>query len=823
MKLKINLIALLCLIVFASQAQIWPQPQQVQQKSGYLNSLAFRVKSKIKIDETNLALAKSILPINDKHKKANLLNIQYFKKNDADNKGSGAYTIEVNEQGITIAVADQRSIFYALKTLAQMVQRKAETVTIAQQHIADYADVTHRGVVEGFYGTPWSLQDRINQLNFYGNLKLNTYIYGPKDDPYHSSPHWRDEYPADKAQEIKQLVDVAKRNYVDFVWAIHPGKDIKWNKADSLNLLNKFEKMYALGVRAFAVFFDDISGEGTNPVKQADLLNFLHHSFVKKHQDVNAFILCPTEYNKSWANPKPGTYLDILGDQLDPSIQVMWTGNRVIADIDMPSLDWINKRLKRKAYIWWNFPVSDYVRNHLLMGPAYGNTLDIAQDMSGFVSNPMEHAEASKIALYGVAGYTWNMQKYQPDDAFYKASEYIMPEAAASLRIFAENNSDLGPNGHGYRRTETVRMAPQLNALKAALPKPNNSQLEPVIRYFDSIAQAPTVMIAKAQNRNLIKEMMPWLSQFELLGKAGITILQAYKNETSTSIPQQWEAYLNTHHLLGEMKNLNQTQNQNPYQPGVATGSLVLYPFVIDTFNSYGKRFLTNQAQENKAISQEKLLTNVPQIQNQPVQSNEKSVSISPILEPVQLAPKAYFGLSWLDNRTAKQLNFNFDSNNFADWGIFETSTDGITWQKHKTSLNAKSKNITLDPNVYFVRFVNSTDSTQQIFLKQFNVQTQENTNSTNINLLWDNNLSTSVQLAGQQSLKITLKNNKAITILLDSQQQEVQISAGNKPNIYRGTANYIQISSEQLKGAKEIILKNLGGKALRIFELQQP
>jgi hyaluronoglucosaminidase len=330
-------------------------------------------------------------------------------------------------------------------------------------------------------------------------------------------------------------------------------------------------------------------------------------------------------------------------------------------------------------------------------------------------------------------------------------------------------------------------------------------------------------MIAKAQNRNLIKEMMPWLSQFELLGKAGITILQAYKNETSTSIPQQWEAYLNTHHLLGEMKNLNQTQNQNPYQPGVATGSLVLYPFVIDTFNSYGKRFLTNQAQENKAISQEKLLTNVPQIQNQPVQSNEKSVSISPILEPVQLAPKAYFGLSWLDNRTAKQLNFNFDSNNFADWGIFETSTDGITWQKHKTSLNAKSKNITLDPNVYFVRFVNSTDSTQQIFLKQFNVQTQENTNSTNINLLWDNNLSTSVQLAGQQSLKITLKNNKAITILLDSQQQEVQISAGNKPNIYRGTANYIQISSEQLKGAKEIILKNLGGKALRIFELQQP
>lgn len=53
---------------------------------------------------------------------------------------------------------------------------------------------------------------------------MNTYIYGPKDDPYHSSPHWRDPYPADQAAQIKELVKVAKENHVDFVWAIHPGQ-----------------------------------------------------------------------------------------------------------------------------------------------------------------------------------------------------------------------------------------------------------------------------------------------------------------------------------------------------------------------------------------------------------------------------------------------------------------------------------------------------------------------------------------------------------------------------------------------------------------------
>lgn len=93
-------------------------------------------------------------------------------------------------------------------------------------------------------------------------------------------------------------------NEVDFVWAIHPGQDIKWNQEDRDLLLAKFEKMYDLGVRSFAVFFDDISGEGTNPNKQAELLNYIDEKFVKVKPDVTPLVMCPTEYNKSWSNPK---------------------------------------------------------------------------------------------------------------------------------------------------------------------------------------------------------------------------------------------------------------------------------------------------------------------------------------------------------------------------------------------------------------------------------------------------------------------------------------------------------------------------------------
>lgn len=165
--------------------------------------------------------------------------------------------------------------------------------------------------------------------------------------------------------------------------------------------------MYDLGVRSFAVFFDDISGEGTNPNKQAELLNYIDEKFVKVKPDVTPLVMCPTEYNKSWSNPK-GNYLTTLGEKLNPSIQIMWTGDRVISDITKDGIAWINARIKRPAYIWWNFPVSDYVRDHLLLGPVYGNDTQIADQMSGFVTNPMEHAEASKIAIYSVADYAWN-------------------------------------------------------------------------------------------------------------------------------------------------------------------------------------------------------------------------------------------------------------------------------------------------------------------------------------------------------------------------------------------------------------------------------
>ena len=373
--------------------------------------------------------------------------VKKYKKN-IPNKSEGYY-LSIEKDKIIVAGADEQGLFYGIQTLAQLLT--LPKLPLVQ--VTDYPDLPYRGVVEGFYGTPWSQDARLRQLEFYGKNKLNVYLYGPKDDPYHSTPNWRKPYPPQEAAQLKALVDKAKENEVIFYWAIHPGQDIRWNTEDRDALMKKFESMYELGVRAFAVFFDDISGEGTDAAKQTGLLNRLTEDFVNAKGDVAPLMVCPTDYNKYWSDPSENGSLFTYGRTLFPQIAVFWTGDAICSDLTPSTLDFIGQRIRRPAYFWWNYPVTDYAMQYILQGPVYGlDTTLTADDVSGFVSNPMEHGEASKLALYSVADYTWNIGGYNPLDSWERALSAAMPEAAEAYRRFAIHSCDTETR---YRRDES--------------------------------------------------------------------------------------------------------------------------------------------------------------------------------------------------------------------------------------------------------------------------------------------------------------------------------------------------------------------------------
>lgn len=633
-----------------------------------------------------------------------------------------AYYLSVTDKEIVLAGSDERGTYYALQTFAQLLKDGK----LPEVEIKDYPSVRYRGVVEGFYGTPWSHQARLSQLKFYGKNKMNTYIYGPKDDPYHSAPNWRLPYPEKEAVQLQELVAVANSNEVDFVWAIHPGQDIKWNQQDRDILLAKFEKMYQLGVRSFAVFFDDISGEGTNPQKQAELLNYIDENFVQTKPDVTPLIMCPTEYNKSWSNPK-GNYLTTLGEKLNPSIQIMWTGDRVVSDITRDGISWINERIKRPAYIWWNFPVSDYVRDHLLLGPVYGNDTTISGQMSGFVTNPMEHAEASKIAIYSVASYAWNPTKYDTWQTWKDAIRTILPDAAEELECFAIHNSDLGVNGHLYRREESQDIQPAVERfLKGYVEngKYETADFEALQNTFERMAESADILLINTENKPLIQEITPWLYQFRLLAETGKEVLNMVKSRGDFSHSYFLRKYNHVKALQQQMFDIDQTYNQNPYQPGVKTATRVIKPLIDRTFAITVERYNQKNGTSLDAITDympHKLISDVEQIKNLPLQVKVNRVLISPANEVVKWGAGKMLEIELDNTYPAESIQIDFGKKEPSVWGRFEISVNGKEWKA--IDLEQKGSKLTAGLQkapVKFVRFTNTGNEEQEVYLRQF-------------------------------------------------------------------------------------------------------
>ncbi|MCE9107517.1 beta-N-acetylglucosaminidase [Bacteroides pyogenes] len=657
--------------------------------------------------------------IGEKNDKA----MRKFKKMIPD-KAEGYY-LAVNGSGIVLAGSDERGTFYAVQTLKQLLTGGLPSDSLRNRlpetEIKDYPDIRFRGVVEGFYGTPWRHEDRMRQLRFYGENKLNTYIYGPKDDPYHSTPHWRLPYPDKEAGELKKLIETAHENEVDFVWAIHPGQDIQWNDADREKVIEKFERMYQLGARSFAIFFDDISGDGTDANRQAELLNYIDRKFVKEKKDVTPLIMCPTEYNRSWSNPK-GNYLTTLGTKLHPDIQIMWTGDRVIADMTREGLNWINERIRRPAYIWWNFPVSDYVRDHLLMGAVYGNEKGIEKEMSGFVSNPMERAEASKIALYGVAAYAWNMETFDSQQSWEKGIAALLPDAADALLTFCKHNSDLGPNGHGYRRVESVEIQPFAERFAQAVSAGKETDIDDLIRLkaeFEKISESADILLASESNPTLIDEIKPWLYRFRLLGSMGneaLYLQEALKHRQREVFERKYAHLKSLQKLSYE---IDQSYNQNPYQPGVKTGSKVLTPFIDTLFAAATRQFnhaYGTQLSVTTLYSPHKLTSDIGQLRNQPLQTKNNTVLISPLLEVLKWPAGKFVEIEFDRTYAAFELDIHFGKKELPSWGKCEVTADGKTWEEVEVSKGVKNK------AVKAIRFYNAGDKEEQIHFRKFAV-----------------------------------------------------------------------------------------------------
>ena len=290
------------------------------------------------------------------------------------------------------------AVFCGLATLEQMLDGGTQKLPCVTFY--DYADVQNRGVIEGYYGVPYTMEVTADLFRFMARYKLNVYMYGAKSDPYHSR-YWDQPYPKRISAEqkrigmmtedmLRHLTDVAHQSKVNFIWAIHPGQ--AFTNAASTDVLDrimeKFQKMYDLGVRQFGVFVDDGGVPDDAPTLKlgADRLTALQQMVDDRWNKVGAnpadtvkpLQYVPQLYAFSWVNKEKARRFWESLTPVPAKTNIYTTGYGVWSVPNSRDLEVLHDYLGREVSWWWNYPCNDNDMTKIFPADTYSNFADEA-------------------------------------------------------------------------------------------------------------------------------------------------------------------------------------------------------------------------------------------------------------------------------------------------------------------------------------------------------------------------------------------------------------------------------------------------------------
>jgi protein O-GlcNAcase/histone acetyltransferase len=283
------------------------------------------------------------------------------------------------------------------------------------------------GVIEGFYGQPWSQAERLELFGQMTAWGLNTYLYAPKDDLKHRAL-WRKLYSSAETESLRELIHGCQQRKLRFIYALSPGLDIRYSQeADLEQLQRRFDQMLGLGGQNFALLFDDIpdrmSSEdqkrwGSFASAQCHVANAMF-KWVRERSPQARFLFCPTPYCGRMAERKHGGegYLATVGRELLPEIDVFWTGPEIISrEIPVRHIRDLQTLLRRKPLIWDNLHANDYDGRRFYCGPYAGRPLELRGEVAGLLTNPNCEFALNYVPLRTLAEFvrcekTWDARQ----------------------------------------------------------------------------------------------------------------------------------------------------------------------------------------------------------------------------------------------------------------------------------------------------------------------------------------------------------------------------------------------------------------------------
>lgn len=331
------------------------------------------------------------------------------------------------------------------------------------------------GVVEGFYGNPWSHEARLDMIRFMGEVGMDVYFYAPKDDPYHRQ-RWRESYSGEELSRFQELIRVSEDAGVKLFYAISPGLSIKYSSEEDYQALReKLMTLSVLGIQHFALFLDDVPEylQHEEDISKYSTLANAHVELINRlYLDLSEFGLdlavCPTTYTDAWGSRE---YIRVLGEGVVADIPFFWTGTDVaVASITEAEASFWSTLIGRKPLIWDNFPVNDFEQWRPIIGPITGREARLSRAASGIIANPMDKPYLSMIPLYTVAKYAQNPHNYNPDKSWQDALVHLAgSEGARALRPLAMLFKDYGWTDNVFTPIYTPGKQFEINTVRDAL------------------------------------------------------------------------------------------------------------------------------------------------------------------------------------------------------------------------------------------------------------------------------------------------------------------------------------------------------------------
>ena len=461
---------------------------------------------------------------------------------------------------ILVLGRDTDAAYYGLTTLFQIMQQ-VEGKDLRALTVQDYADVITRGFIEGYYGNPWSTEDRVKLMEWGGYYKLNAYVYAPKDDPKHNAK-WRELY---SEQELKEKIDplaaAGNKSKCRFVFALHPFMSnpiTNANYNDSVAILKKkFTQVMDHGVRQIAILADDAANQGNDLYIKLckEMTDWIHEMQKAKKEDgtlkypglKDTIIFCPVNYmgqGEAWYK------------QLPENIQVVNTGGRVWGKIDGTFATRFQGNSQGVApFMWINWPCSDNDKNALHMG-GHNNFLgaDVKPgQVKGVVLNPMQQSEPSKQGIFMNADFTWNLWKsedhankaWEDSFSYVDHNSPVDTKGSAALHDLSENMRWMTGGGAVWENNESPKykdklLAAQRKLSSGTLAKEDIAGLRTIFKELQNTAKTFT---SSHGNDRMYEQMKPWMETWRDLTAAALDYLDAAEADLERNVSGMVSAY----------------------------------------------------------------------------------------------------------------------------------------------------------------------------------------------------------------------------------------------------------------------------------------